>query len=78
MVSESDLVEGREYIIMKNNLPLYTCLYVGKKMELNDETRLTEFIVFLRFNKLLNEYHEEGYELKDGHRIDSTISIVCL
>lgn len=75
MLTLNEFMEGNKYIISENNIQIGIYTYMGIKSGLNDNSKMTRFIMFMKYGDNLNNECIEGYELIQDILVESSITI---
>lgn len=75
MLTESGLAHGNKYIICNNNVQTGVYTYIGIKSALNDQEKMSTFLMFMKCDGLSKCESVEGYEVIDGVVVESSITI---
>ena len=75
MLTVNEFMKGNKYIISENNIQIGIYAYMGIKSALNDNSKMTRFIMFMKYGDDLNKECIEGYELFQDILVESSITI---
>lgn len=75
MLTVSSLILGNKYIIYNNNVQTGVYTYIGIKSALNDQEKMSKFLMFMKCDDSSKYECVEGYEMRDDKLVELSITI---